>query len=349
MAAVLLVLSATAAAAAGPPAPSPSPSPQAKNSSLRIALLAGEELPLLGLLEAGLMENIPASWVERNEIKKVLTEAELQAAFGADAPQRRTALGKILRADLLVLVRSAEDSQPHLEVVVCETRQGLRLSVQPIRLTAQPETAVAAVTRLLQQAIEKERQKIVDIVAVPPLMNMSLGREADYLQRAYAGLIEGCLLERPGVLVVELAEADAIAREIALSGGTIERRLPLYLLGQYRIETAAGQPAGQFTLKLLRGKRRWTAAARPRWCRSGWRRRSRGGPGDARQGPRPAGRAFRSGDRGPAIARRRGSIPGGRRLARGAEPGRGQPAVEPQSAAPAPRRRGDPRHDGERA
>ena len=168
----------------------------------------------------------------------------------------------------------AEDSQPHLEVVVCETRQGLRLSVQPIRLTTQPETAVAAVTRLVQQAIEKERQKIVDIVAVPPLMNMSLGREADYLQRAYAGLIEGCLLERPGVLVVELAEADAIAREIALSGGTIERRLPLYLLGQYRIETAAGQPAGQFTLKLLRGKRRWTAAARPRWCRSGWRRRS---------------------------------------------------------------------------
>ena len=251
VAAVLLVLSATAAAAAGPP----SPSPRAKNPSLRIALLAGEELPFLGLLEAGLMENIPASWVERNEIKKVLTEPELQAAFGADAPQRRTALGKILRADLLVLVRSAEDSQPHLEVVVCETRQGLRLSVQPIRLTTQPETAVAAVTRLVQQAIEKERQKIVDIVAVPPLMNMSLGREADYLQRAYAGLIEGCLLERPGVLVVELAEADAIAREIALSGGTIERRLPLYLLGQYRIEMAAGQPAGQFTLKLLRGKR----------------------------------------------------------------------------------------------
>ena len=120
VAAVLLVLSATAAAAAGPP----SPSPRAKNPSLRIALLAGEELPFLGLLEAGLMENIPASWVERNEIEKVLTEPELQAAFGADAPQRRTALGKILRADLLVLVRSAEDSQPHLEVVVCENAPG---------------------------------------------------------------------------------------------------------------------------------------------------------------------------------------------------------------------------------
>ena len=93
-------------------------------------------------------------------------------------------------------------------------------------------------------------------MAVPPLLNNSLTREADYLQGAYAQFVERALLYRPGLLVVELAEAKALARELLLSGTPgIERRLPLYLLGEYRFEAAGQTRRAQFTWKLLRGEK----------------------------------------------------------------------------------------------
>ena len=62
-------------------------------------------------------------------------------------------------------------------------------------------------------------------------------------------------MRRPGLLVVELAEAKALAREIALSGTPgIERRLPLYLMGEYRVDGRGESRRGQFSWRLLRGE-----------------------------------------------------------------------------------------------
>ncbi len=62
------------------------------------------------------------------------------------------------------------------------------------------------------------------------------------------------LLDRPGVLVVELAEAQAVARELAIGGAAAGlRRLPLYLLGEYRLEGEGGKKTVSFQLTLLRG------------------------------------------------------------------------------------------------
>jgi hypothetical protein len=78
----------------------------------------------------------------------------------------------------------------------------------------------------------------------------------DHLQTAYARLIEQLLLDRPGVLVVELSEAKAIAQEIALSSSAaVERRLPLYLTGEYRVEGVGEKRRAQFAWKLHRGER----------------------------------------------------------------------------------------------
>ena len=65
--------------------------------------------------------------VERNEIDKVLGEQELQALLVADAPGKRAALGKMLKADLLIFLAERQKPKPHLMVVVCETARGLRL------------------------------------------------------------------------------------------------------------------------------------------------------------------------------------------------------------------------------
>ncbi len=345
-AAALLVVLAPAAVTATD-SPSPSRSLRQSESVLRIALLAKEGTPLLGLLEARLIEGVSASWVERNEIDKVLAEQQIQAAFGAEAIDRRTALGKLLKADLLVLLQGGEKPQPHLQMVICETRHGLRLSVQPIRLTAKPEADVAAVVRLVQETIQRQRQKVLHIVAVPPLLNKSLTYEADHLKRAYAELIEARLLARPGVLVVELAEARAIARELALSGAAgIERRLPLYVLGEYRLEGAGEKRTAQFTLKLMRGDRqldaRGQAALPPDQLAAKIRLAA------IEMIDKALGQAAEVSDPQTEVrqlAERGAIVQGDRGLARGAGPGGSEPAVGPQATAPAPGS-GDPaQHD----
>jgi hypothetical protein len=83
----------------------------------------------------------------------------------------------------------------------------------------------------------------------------------EHLKAAYAGVLEQVLLERPGVVVVvvELGEAQAIARELALAGGEVRREMPLYLLGEYRTEARpAGAGGGRtvtVSLRLRRGER----------------------------------------------------------------------------------------------
>ena len=47
--------------------------------------------------------------VERSEIDKVLGEQELQALLVADAPGKRAALGKMLKADLLIFLTDARN------------------------------------------------------------------------------------------------------------------------------------------------------------------------------------------------------------------------------------------------
>ena len=134
-------------------------------------------------------------------------------------------------------------------------RSRLRLAAEPLKRSGSLEADAATVIKLAEAALARQQQKIREIVAVPPLLNKSLTHEMDHLQAAYARLIEQLLLERPGVLVVELSEAKAVAQEIFLSSTPgIERRLPLYLVGEFRVEGAGENRRGQFAWKLLRGE-----------------------------------------------------------------------------------------------
>ena len=62
------------------------------------------------------------------------------------------------------------------------------------------------------------------------------------------------LLEQPGTLVVEMAEADAIAREVSLAGETPSRRLPLYISGEYEHLGTDGTMVA-IALRLRRGQK----------------------------------------------------------------------------------------------
>src|SRR5688500_15009436 len=110
---LLIVLSAVARAAQEPPAVAGvNDAP-----SLRCAVLVVGEggglgsSPLTELLEVELAGRGGLTLVERGAIREVLGEQQLAEAMGAGQTARRAALGRLLRADLLVLLRPGEGGE----------------------------------------------------------------------------------------------------------------------------------------------------------------------------------------------------------------------------------------------
>ena len=226
------------------------------------AVLADGVSPLQSLLEAGLLESKKASWLERDQIEAVLKEQSLQAAFGADATSKRTAIGKLLKADLLVLMRPIENlaslapgTSPSLELVVCETSQGLRLCRELVTVGEDPQQTVVWAVARVEQAIDKYDERITRLWAVPPLVCEDLLDDQGYLRQAYARLLEQVLLREPGSLVVELEEARSIGTEVELTApdNGVRRRLPFYLLGSYRSDDRDGLHRVAIELELQQG------------------------------------------------------------------------------------------------
>jgi tetratricopeptide (TPR) repeat protein len=193
------------------------------------------ESPVGSLLEQRLLADPRAVWLERGAIEALLHEHQLQSLLSAAAADERAKLGRLLKADLLVLLETA--AKPNrASIVVCETSYGLRLGSQTVLLGDKPESDVAALEAVVHRALQRRGEKIVEIVAVSPLASRDLSYEYNYLEGAYGKLVEQALSDRPGLLLVELTEARAIARELATAGigATLRRPMPIYLLGDFR-------------------------------------------------------------------------------------------------------------------
>lgn len=206
------------------------------------ALLDPDKDPRAALLEAKLLADPAATWVERANVDAVLKEQKLQTLFSPQGVGDRVKLGKLLKADLLVLVRPVKDAkEPALEIVVSETAGGLRLLLRGVPITKDADADVAVLLVAVRDGIKKHGEKIREVVAVPPFVSNDLEFTFDHMKGAYAKLAEAEALDRKGVVVVELAEAEALAKEIALAdpGSKLDRPLPVYLLGEYRHEGKA--------------------------------------------------------------------------------------------------------------
>jgi len=202
---------------------------------------------LIGLLEAKLSGDGKLRLVERNEIDKVLKEQELGAAFAAEGVARRIKLGALLKADLLVFLRERENkeapsSQPSnghpakaVDLAVAETTRGLRLVTSVVLWDAgRAEAIVDGLAKGVMKAREIARQARLQVFAVPAFESKDIMPEYSGQRRGFAMLVEDLLSQVPGVAIVELAEAQALARESAISGQTVSRDLPYYLLGTYK-------------------------------------------------------------------------------------------------------------------
>ena len=256
----LLAALAALVAAANPPGVGAAPT----CAVLADRSLAGGNLAYVALAEQRLIASGRVELLDREEVARALDERQLQLLFGSPAVAQRSAVGRRLKADLLVMVRAVATPAPALEVVVSETRLGLRLGTQSVPIAGGVEAGAAAIEVQVLAALAKQAERIREVCAVPPFLSQDLTHRFDYQQRAYAKLVEQMLLERKGVLVVELEEARAIAREFALADapGAVARDLPLYFLGEFRDEGEAARRKVSIRLALKRGDRDVGAVAR---------------------------------------------------------------------------------------
>ncbi|MEX0724810.1 MAG: hypothetical protein WD065_00990, partial [Planctomycetaceae bacterium] len=216
------------------PKATPKPPPQAI-----VAFIDFDRLPLGAFLETELFEEEGLTWVDRNEIDRVLAEQKLQLLFSPEAVDERAKISRLLKADLLILLRTGKkDELETAEIAVAEVSRGVRLVSRTIPLTSDPAADVQTLLSIVREGIAKQQHEIEAIYAVPPFLSKDLLFEHHDLRKTYARLIEQQLLEQPQILVVEFAEAEALMRErsLAVAGQKIRRLLPHYLLGEYRNE-----------------------------------------------------------------------------------------------------------------
>ena len=237
------------------------------NEHLPTAALIDLDKSLVGgLLEIRLLESPHADWLDRNDIDRVLAEKELQNLAGPEGTAARAELGKLLRADVLILLRTVKPQEaagaarqapdsavPYFQLIASETSRGIRLSVDWLPQSKDAEADARKLGQLVAKAIAKSRLEIREIIAVPPFVSQDLTYDHDHLKTAYARVTEQMLLPQPGLVVVELEEAEMLGRELTVAGSEIRRRPPLYLLGEYRNENQGEQRKLQVLLRVRRG------------------------------------------------------------------------------------------------
>ena len=249
---------AIAAAACGTPTPAPADGTTRPAMSCAVLCVDGTTGPLSDLAtlaEARLEDRGDVTLVDRQNAGRVLDERQLVRLLAPEAVTARAEAGRLLRADVLAVVRARGGGRA--ECVVCETRQGVRLARVDLD-PAKPDGAADAIAAAVRDAagkIDALRHNALPLVAVPPFVSGDLTFENDYLRDAYARLAEAAVAGRGGV-AVELSEADALAAEAMLAdgGAPLRRASPVYLHGEFRNARVDGRPQVDVSVRAVRGR-----------------------------------------------------------------------------------------------
>ncbi len=191
-------------------------------STIRWALVASQtdkQKALVDLLTSKLSSDF--SLVERNDVQAALNEMKLAGLFGEKAVETRLQLGKILKADRLVVL-----AEPN-KLFVLDTKFGLTLFQSTVEVEGGDlKRTCDAVAVLLKTVNRRYADGIKAVVAVSYFVSKSFDRSFDYLQRELPDLLTRSLLLRDGVAVVTFEEIDHILLEHALTGaGSVKNRL----------------------------------------------------------------------------------------------------------------------------
>ena len=201
----------------------------------RWAILCPPGLPDPSLeprLLAALNEVQQVQLLDREHLQRVIRELTLSEAMGPDQVPQRLQLGQLLPADAVLIVTAQPDKSLRLIIVDC--RLGIRLHAQTFPSSAE---LLAGAPSLIQAMQQQFPGGVKRVIAVPPFVNRDLTHDHDAHQSEYAQLLASSLMTHPGVAVVEIEEARALAAESALGSRDSSTPLtPLILEGQFRTE-----------------------------------------------------------------------------------------------------------------
>jgi hypothetical protein len=189
------------------------------------------------LLTARLTEQKGIELVERERLDAVLREIKLSALSGSTAPADRLSLGKLLKADGLVIISIEKRADRSiLKTVFCETSYGLRLRVEYHSTEVELDDVVKRCADSLGHVRAHYAAGIKKIIGVPSLVSKNLSHDYDHLQAGYAGLLHSALTAHPGVAVIETEEARLIGRELGLGTTPLKDRVsPMFVEGEFRM------------------------------------------------------------------------------------------------------------------
>lgn len=185
------------------------------------------------LVESQMPEDVEIALVNRADFQRILEEKSLHQLHIAAAVGERHRTGNSLNAELLLLVSPGVRAGV-IEFTIVEVKSGLRLIHNA--LAATDEDAIGAFTKTyVRFAFHKLSEKLERVVAVPPFSCDNLTYEFAPLMQAYAESLAGILQQTPGTRVVELEEAIALGKEIAISPAeSLNRTLPYYFMGKFK-------------------------------------------------------------------------------------------------------------------
>jgi tetratricopeptide (TPR) repeat protein len=217
----------------------------------RVAVIAvdGDDAPKIAPLVEISLEKSGLTLVERAHLDQVIHEQKLQALLSADSPGARAKLGQLLNADFLVFISCPDKPTRRLEVITCETTQGIRLARTILPRADSAAKDADAANQTIAKAIAKSAKAGLKLIAVAPWNSDDLTTQFDYRRAAFRRLVEAPLADRDDIILVEFAEAEALKTELAIAGQpNLVRKGPMILSG--KMKHSSFKPDAQVTVSL---------------------------------------------------------------------------------------------------
>jgi hypothetical protein len=144
------------------------------NADRKLAIIGDNGTTALSdLLTASLSRLEGVTLVEREKLNLVLDEQQLNAALHTENVTERVRLGKLFKADLLLILRAGHGKpSPAVRFAVAEIQFGLRLYVDSLET---PDLARQAehIHGKVASSVARLTAPITHILAVPPFLNNS--------------------------------------------------------------------------------------------------------------------------------------------------------------------------------
>jgi len=239
------------------------------NDLRRWAVIASPNVARHGLpdlITVVLSEDSSLELVEREELAATTRELELAAYLGPGAGRQRLQLGQLLKADALVLLSlesppaeaAGDNTSEFLKLIIAECRSGTRLTIDYLPYDRQKLDELAKqCTQNVNETRRRFAKGIERTISVTQFLSKNFAHDYDHLQSGYAGLLANALTAFPGVAVIEIEEARAIAAELKRSGNDLaERVVPLTVTGEFEVskpKSVDGKPTIDLVVELSRG------------------------------------------------------------------------------------------------